>query len=757
MKSSVRPRHRADAPGGRWVRVIIGLVLTLVWISVAAIGGPYFGRIGEVSSNDRTAFLPASADSTLVDERLSEFLGDDAIPAIVVAQRDGGLTDDDLTAMQDFASTVQEDVRWVNGPASPPVSSEDGEAAQVFVPLDASSDAAEAVAELDAELQDTIPEGVSAYVTGPAGFSADLSGAFSGIDGILLGVALATVLVILVIVYRSPVLPVLVLLTSLTALCAAILVNWHLADAGIVQINGQVQGILFILVIGAATDYSLLYVSRFKEALRLHARAWDATKAAWKGAWEPIVASGGTVIAGLLCLLLSDLSSNRALGPVASVGIGFSILAALTFLPAMLLLAGRVALWPRAPRVDPEHVDESVVEKRGIWPRLAAGIARRPRRIWIGITIALVLGCTGLMGLKAEGVAQSDIILGQSQARDGQNVLGEHFPGGSGSPAQAIVAEAKLAEVADEALTHPGVASAGLAAQDSPTGSIPYDIWKATQSDPRADDRTPFDGVEPTTSQGDVLLQVTLADEADSRAAEQTVTELRDDLRSIDPALLIGGPTATDLDTNTTSIQDREAIVPAVLVVITLILMALLRSILAPLLLLATTVISFGTALGVSSLAFNHIFDFPGADPSVPLYGFVFLVALGIDYNIFLMSRVREESLSHGTREGVRRGLTTTGGVITSAGIVLAATFAALAVIPILFLVQLAVIVAFGVLLDALLVRTLLVPALTHDIGNKVWWPGRLSRMKETPHPGVPSAGALSWTPTRRPTGRTDR
>lgn len=709
-------------------RVLVGVLLTLAWLAVAGIGGPYFGKISEVSSNDRTTFLPASAESTLVNDRLPEFQGDEAIPAIVIAARPGGLTDDDLERLTDFASEAGDEVGAVLDSASPPVTSEDGEAAQIFVPLDAAADTADAVAELDAALQKAVPDGVEAHVTGPAGFSADLVAAFGGIDGLLLAVALAAVLLILIIVYRSPLLPVLVLLTSMSALCAAIFVNWHLADAGVVQINGQVQGILFILVIGAATDYSLLYVARFKECLRDHRTAWGATLAALKGAWEPIVASGSTVIAGLLCLLLSDLSSNKALGPVAAIGIGFSILAALTFLPAMLLLAGRVALWPKAPAFGSPHPVLSGDGARGIWPRIASLIRRAPRRLWIGLTIVLLLGCVGLSGLRADGVPQSEFILGASEARDGQNLLSEHFPGGSGTPAQVIVPSDALDDVAEAALDHPGVDSASLAAKDSPTGDIPYDIWQAVQENPRAADRTPYRGVEPTESGGDLLLQLTLSDPPDSAVAEETIVELRNDLTAVAPDVLIGGSTATDLDTNTTSIHDRNLIIPVVLLVITAILMLLLRSILAPVLLLGTTVISFGTALGVSSWAFNHLFDFPGADPSVPLYGFVFLVALGIDYNIFLMTRVREEALEHGTRSGVLRGLSATGGVITSAGVVLAATFAALAVIPILFLVQLAMIVAFGVLLDALLVRSLLVPALTYDVNNRIWWPSRLSR-----------------------------
>ena len=339
----------ASQPSRRWVRPLIGLLLTIVWVAVAGLGGPYFGRIGEVATNDQSSYLPSSAESTQVQKRLTEFFGDDTIPAVVVAERAGGLTAEDQAWLAAQSAQLPEKVDAITGAVSPAIPSEDGMAAQMFVPLSADAEVRVAVGELRAALEGP-PEGLRVYVTGAAGLSADLGNAFAGVDGLLLLVAVLTVLIILVIVYRSPLLPIMVLLASMSALCAAVMVNFYLAKAGVFKINGQVQGILFILVIGAATDYSLLYVSRFREALRDNESVWNATKAAWKGSVAAILASGGTVIAGLLCLLLSDLASNKALGPVAALGIVFAVLAALTFLPAMLLLAGRVAFWPR--RVD---------------------------------------------------------------------------------------------------------------------------------------------------------------------------------------------------------------------------------------------------------------------------------------------------------------------------------------------------------------------------------------------------------------------
>ena len=700
----------------RWVRPLVGLLITVVWIAVAGIGGPYFGRISEVAVNDQASYLPSTAESTQVQKRLTEFLGGDSIPAVVVAERASGLSNEDLAWLATRYSTLPGEVDAITGGVSPAIPSVDQMAAQMFVPLSTQGEIKDAVAELKAAL-DGPPDGLQIYVTGAAGLSADLSNSFAGVDGILLLVAVLAVFVILVVVYRSPLLPVMVLLAAMSALCAAVLANYYLAKAGLFKINGQVQGILFILVIGAATDYSLLYVSRFREALRDHESVWAATKAAWKGSFAAILASGGTVIAGLLCLLLSDLASNKALGPVAGLGIVLAVLAALTFLPAMLVLVGRVAFWPRHIRYGSRHAED---ELKGVWTRIAGTVRRRARLMWIVVGIVLAIGCVGLIGLQAGGVPASDLVMGESSARDGQNVLAAHFPGGSGQPVQAIVPQERLAEAAALALENVGVSSASVVSADSSSGSIP--IPAPTEG--------PMAHATPTVVDGEVMLQLTLTDKADSTAARDTVSSLRAALHALDPSVTVGGSTALDLDTDLTSTRDRNLIIPVVLAVITVILMVLLRSIVAPLLLMVTTVLSFGTALGVSSLIFNHLLDFPGADPAVPLYGFVFLVALGIDYNIFLMTRVREESLVRGTKEGVLRGLVITGGVITSAGIVLAATFAALSVIPILFLVQLAIIVAFGVLLDALVVRALLVPALVYDAGDRVWWPSKMGRRR---------------------------
>jgi len=723
-----------DAPeGGRppiLLRLVLPLVLIGIWLVVFALGGMSFGTISDLASNERSSFLPASAESTEVQDRLPAFLGSDAVPAIVVAERAGGLTEDDQAALEAFAVEAPDVVPGAE--VSPPIPAEDGEAAQIVVTIPSSLDAGEQVDALRAEAADGVPGGVRVWVAGPAGFTADLQEAFAGIDGILLIVALAVVFVILVVVYRSPLLPVLVLLSSLTALCGAIWVNVALAQAGIVTINGQVQGILFILVIGAATDYSLLYIARYREALHAHRSPARATWAALRGVIEPVAASGGTVIVGLLCLLLSDLTSNAALGPVASVGIVCAVLTSLTFLPALLVLVGRAAFWPRIPRtrtapLEGEDAAAGDAGRLGLWDRVGTVVSRAPRRLAAAVVLLLAVGCAGLTQLQADGVPQSQFVLGASEARDGQAVLDRHFPGGTGSPTYVLAPASARAEVATAISSVDGVDTDGglaLIAQDSASGSLPVD---ASGEADATRVQGPLAGVEPTVINSQLLYSVTLSAPADSLEAEQTVRELRAAVGPLDA--VVGGSTAVDLDTNDTSVADRTLIIPIVLAAITLMLALLLRSILAPLMLLATTVLSFGTALGVSAWIFALIGQ-PNSDPSVPLYGFVFLVALGIDYNIFLMTRVREESLRHGTRAGVLRGLTVTGGVITSAGVVLAATFAALAVIPIQFLLQLAIIVSLGVMLDALVVRTLLVPALTYALGDRVWWPARMVRRR---------------------------
>ncbi|MDN4610330.1 MMPL family transporter [Arthrobacter burdickii] len=700
-----------------WLRVLLPVVVVLIWLVGAAVGGPTFGRLEEVSSNDAASFLPASAESTEAGELQQRFSDSDAIPAVIVAESDTAIEPRNLGLYEEIGVALGE-VEGLEPPAAGapavagPIPSEDGLAVQYIAFVSSDAELAEVVGELRTVLTDELPDGVTGYVTGPAGFTNDLVEAFGGIDGILLGVALGAVFVILLAVYRSVVLPFLVLLTSVFALATSILLVFGFAKLDLIQLTGQSQGILSILVIGAATDYALLLVARFREALAEHELKWDAMRVAYRTSVAPILASGATVILGLLCLLFSDLNSNRSLGPIAAIGIAFSLGAALTFLPALLLLFGRGAFWPLRPRYHPRTAAAAprgrhaaaagptgLEQVRGLWRRVALLVAGRPRVLWIASLLLLVAGSLGLTQLQAGGVPQSALILAPSNAVDGQEALGRHFDAGSGSPVYVVAPEAD----ADAALA---VVSAQEGVSDA-----------ALTADP---------GGAAVVEDGRVLISGTLEYQADSDRAEDVVRELRTTLDDAGPDALVGGVSAVAVDTNDTALADLGKIIPIVLLVILGVLVVLLRSILAPVLLVASVALSNATALGVSALVFNGVFGFEGADASVPLFAFVFLVALGVDYNIFLMTRVREESLRIGTRPGILRGLGVTGGVITSAGVVLAATFAALGVIPILFLAQIAFIVAFGVLLDTVLVRSLLIPALAYDIGPKIWWPSKL-------------------------------
>ncbi|AZG46382.1 MMPL family transporter [Gordonia insulae] len=683
----------ASTPRLRW---LIPALLLLAWIVIGGITGPYAGKLSGVATNDNSAFLPASAESTEVNNLLGGFSDTDAVPAIVIAERPSGLTPQDSA----FLAEATAPLAGTEGFAerfSPPIPSEDGQAAQMIVPISTAGEPADTVEKLRDALSSP-PDGLTVLVTGPAGQIADLGEAFGGIDGLLLLVAGSVVILILIVVYRSPILPFVVIISAIFALGLASGMVYLLAKNDVLELNGQSQGILFILVFGAATDYALLLVARFREELMTLDDKYAALKAAWRATIEPVAASAGTVILGVLCLLFSDLNSNRSLGPVAAIGIAASFLASMTFLPAALALLGRTAFWP----LRPKHTDSSEPgSTHRFWAGIAERVAARPRVIWIVTLVVLLIGAAFAPSFKSDGIAQTDYFLGSVDSVDGAEIQARHFDAGSGSPTWVISQQAQGEQVLDAVRGVDGVANAALVEQAG----------------------------QPVVVDGEVAVQATLVDNADSLAAQDTVERIRDAVHSIDGAdALVGGTTAIDLDTRTTSIHDRNLIIPIVLLVVLAILMLLLRSIVAPLLLLATTVLSFATTLGVSALLFNGPFGFAGADPVVPLFAFVFLVALGIDYNIFLMTRVREEAKTHGTRDGMIRGLTATGGVITSAGVVLAATFAALAVIPLLFLAQIAFLVAFGVLIDTLIVRTLLVPALTLDIGKRVWWPNSLSR-----------------------------
>lgn len=697
--------------------------LVVVWLAAAGPLGSLMGSLSDVQDNDASTFLPVDAESTEVREIQSEFGNANVVPAIAVYTSEEPF---DARLLGEIAGTTDEvaDQPWVEGEVVGPVpGTEDERVAQVVVPLSEQADTEQAVSELRETLTADTPEGVQTQLTGPAAISADLAAAFGGIDSTLLVVAVVAVLVILIAVYRSPLLPLVVITAALLALVLAAAVVYYMASAGWVDLNGQSQGILFILVVGACTDYALLLVARYRESLQEYARPFDALAVALRGTLGPILASGGTVILGVLCLLASDLSSNRSLGPVAAFGIAAAMVSALTFLPAGLLLLGRSAFWPFRPVLRDTSAplsqegsvasEEPAFRSHPLWGRIAQAVARRPRSYWVTTVVLLAVAAAFVPQFRAEGTSQLDVFRSDVESVTGQEELERGF-GADASAVPAVI-------VADSAHTDAVTAAA-------------QDVSGVSDVTPGGDGGAlsaggSADGQEPQTVEGQVLLNAQLDAPAESAEAVDIVDELRSAVHEVpDAEAMVGGTAAVNLDTLETSQRDLQVVIPLVLLVVLAVLVLLLRSLVAPLLLVATTVLSFGAALGVGALVFNHVLDLPGADPVVPLFAFVFLVALGIDYNIFLMTRAREEALRHGHRAGVLRALTLTGGVITSAGVVLAATFAALAVLPILFLLQLAFLVAFGVLLDALLVRSLLVPALSLDIGRRTWWPGRLAR-----------------------------
>lgn len=716
-------------------RIGIAVAIIVVWLAIFLAGGRMFSQLSDLGTNDRAQFLPDSAESTQVGLLDDAFRAEGYMYAVAVFTFDEPLEESDPPQFERMVQRINPIEGVAIFRSTPLIVSEDRLAAEMVIPLDAEGALDEAVTTLRAELAAAIPTATGVYITGGAGFAADIISAFSGIDGVLLLVALGAVFLILVIVYRSPLLPIIVLFTSLSALCGAVLVVAALARSGSILLAGQTQGILLILVVGATTNYALLYVSRYVEALKRHRSAWDATLTALKGSWQPITASGLTVIAALMVLLLSRLDSNRTLGPVASIAIVFALVASFTLLPALLLWAGRVAFWPRKVAYVGPAVATDVVEGPGLWPRVARFVARRHRAVWIVTGLVLVVMGLGVTQLKADGSPSSEYVMGQSQARDGLEVLAKHYPAGAGTPAIVIVDTQRMLTTTGAILQVDGVDQVRVATLGGPAPITEEGVQPFAAEAGLA--------LAPIVVDDRVLLEVTLTSAADSTEAEQTVRALRTSLDAIDPGLLVGGPTAVNLDSNAAAIVDRTLIVPLVLVAILLILMVLLRSIVAPAIVIGSVALSYAAALGVSAIVFNTVFGFSGADPTVPLFSFVFLIALGVDYNIFLMTRAREEALAHGPRRGILRALVLTGGVITSAGLVLAATFAALGVLPLLFLAQIAFIVAFGVLLDTFVVRTLLVPALAYDLDRRVWWPGRLSRAPD----GTQDASSREKTP----------
>ena len=700
----------------------IAMLVVIAWIVITGIFGPLFGKLTSVQENNNSSFLPKGAEATLASEQIQQFSSQDSFnfPALVLFE--GSFTPTTLQAVSDHVAKVGDlTLAGTSAKLSEYLApnqvisvfpSEDGKALLANIPLDGNAiskllpnDEPVLPAAIEALREDIKPiaeaNGFTPYVTGPGGLLGDLFGAFGTLDSSLLFTTLGVVAVILIVVYRSPILWIIPLLSSLFALSTAGGIVYLLAKNDIIDVDGQSQGILSVLVIGAATDYALLLIARYREELHFTDNRFEAMRAAYKGVWEPILASGSTVAISLLILLFSQLTNTAGLGPIGAIGIVCSMITILTLLPALLLIFGRWIFWPRIPKNDgDDHV------MTGMWSKVANSIGRNPRKAWVITGVVLLAFAATSTTLKADGIGTVDTFTGNPESVVGQKLLVKHFPGGEGDPTQIVVDVNKIAAVTAAVKSAPGVT----------------DITPMLDGIELAGQQSP----EMKVVNGRAVLNVTLDKAPDSVEAGNDIPKIRELAKSADSTALVGGTSAVYFDVRTANNRDNKTIIPIILLVITLILGLLLRSILSAVVLLGTVVLSYFATLGVCALVFNHIFGFAGGDNSFPLFAFIFLVALGIDYNIFLMTRVREESAKIGTRAGVIKGVTVTGAVITSAGIVLAATFAVLGLLPLVPLAELGFAVGFGVLLDTIIVRSILVPALVHDIGPKIWWPSKL-------------------------------
>lgn len=720
---SSRTSTEEQSPGGPGAR--LSNLLTLAagprskwavlafWILVIVALAPFAGQFESAQENDAATFLPADAQSTRAVELSREFSTDPTLPAIIVYRREDGLTAADREQVQaDQQAILALNLPGVIPAPVPPQFSEDGQSALLVVPI-APGDEIAPLNEAVSAIRDQVSgdqDGLRVRVTGPAGFTSDLTEVFGNINVQLFTATAIIVAVLLFLTYRSPFLWLIPLGAVVLAEFATRGVGYWLATAG-VTINGQTAGLLLVLVFGAGTDYALLLTARYREELRRHEDKHVAMRFALEQAGPAILASAGTVIAALLCLLAAELNSNRGLGPVAAMGIAFVMVAMLTALPALLLVCGRGVFWPFVPRYGSESRETS-----GLFATVGRWIARRPRAVWIGTALALALLALGVFRTSFD-LYSDDLFRGDVESVEGAELLAQSFPQGASAATVVYVQPASDAESAAQAAAQTGGVAEVQPVEQAPNADL-------------------------------ARFNVIFTANPYSGQAFDTVERLRDRLAgSVGDGAIVGGPSAEERDVRAASVRDALVIVPLILIAVLVILALLLRAVVAPLLLMGTVILSFAAALGVSVLVFEYLFGFPGIDPSLPLLGFLFLVALGVDYNIFLMARVREESEAIGTRRGMLKGLAVTGGVITSAGFVLAGTFAVLGVLPLVALTELGFLVAFGVLLDTLIVRTILVPALTLDIGGRVWWPSALSTREEA---GEARLGAVAGQEYRR-------
>ena len=685
----------------KWLVVLVWLVLTVPFGRLGA-------ELGDVTDNRTESVLPAEAESTeALHVQEQRFPGGETVNGLIVYKRPGALTDADRAEIAADAGEAARELPLTAPPAipfadgSPPeLVSPAGDLAYTIVTLPADNDR---IAEWGTHLRDVVhadtPAGLEVYVTGGLGFNADFEEVFGDIDVKVLLVTVVLVVVLLLLIYRSPVIALIPLAVVFIAYTIARGLVYLYAESGAtVSDNGAT--ILVVLMFGVGTDYCLLLVSRYREELRRHEDKHDAMELAIRRSGPAILASGLTVALTMLVLLVADIGSTRSLGPVSALGVTVAFVAGLTLLPALLTVTGRRGFWPRHHTVD-FRPDGGDGEREGVWRRVGQRVLRRPGLALAATLVMFGLGCLGLLAYK-EDYSVQNFFKEPTESADGFTVMQQAFPAGALVPTTVLVerrdgavTDEDVAAVREQAQAVDGVAAVGAGEERSTDGRV-------------------------------ARMTLVFDDDPFETAALERIEVLRDRVHPAAPEggrVLVGDGSAVQADFNQAAARDLELIVPLALLVIFAILAVLLRALVAPLLLIASVVVSFLGTLGLSIAFFIHVIGDTGVDNSLPTYAFIFLVALGIDYTIFLMSRVREEAREHGTREGTLRALAATGPVITSAGIILAGTFAVLLTLPVTFIFDLGFMVAIGILLDTFIVRTIMVPALVELVGDRVWWP----------------------------------
>ncbi|WP_308416614.1 MMPL family transporter [Streptomyces sp. AJS327] len=697
-----------------------------LWVVILLLALPFSGRLSGATSDDSINYLPSGADSTRAEELLKELPGGGTVDLLLVHHREGGLTAADRAAAREQVADVAGEYR-LSGGGPRTVPSEDGETLMTPMAL-AGLPEKDAQTEAVHEVRDRLsgaPEGLTVRVGGPGALATDMDEVFESVDGTLMLGTASVVAVLLILTYRSPFLWLVPLTVVGFATVAAMAVVYGLVQLFDLTVTTMSTSLMTVLIFGAGTDYALLLVARYREELLRHRRPFTAMLSALRGCGPAVLASSGTVAAGLLCLLAADLNSSSGLGPVGAVGVVCALAAMISLLPAILVLLGRRVFWPLVPVWDPERTDAPRGGRRPLFDRVGRTVARRPLAILLTGTALLGSLAFGALNLPGD-LRQEDTFTDTPESVSAMETVERSFPESSSQPLTVLARTDHVAEVTRAARATDGVASV----QRGRDGGG----WSE--------------------------LSVFARDKPESAGEKETIRALRTELSTIegaDPA--VGGPSAQQLDLERTNADDRRTVIPLVLAAVLVILIALLRSVVAPVLLVVAVVASWGAAMGLGGLVFGPVLGFAGLDANIPLLSFVFLVALGVDYGIFLMHRMRENGLSGSpVPESTLDALRTTGGVITSAGVVLAATFCVLMTMPMVLMVEMGFVVAVGVLLDTFLVRTYLVTSAGVLLRRWIWWPGRLFRRDPGTSggrpPGTPTPGhgkAVDERPVREP------